>query len=189
MTDYANPEDVFKTYEGLTTKEKRTLHGIACYYRRGTSFSDPIELLHEALVRSAEGRRRWPLRMDFCAHIALAMRSIATGDRALHDNAMASNARFHGLMEWGAVRDEVDYHPSAEELAVQAQEAAAARGLVRRTRAHLEAVDDLRALAALDGMLTEMATCEICLETGLPANEVKAAKRRVLRKLESLARL
>lgn len=124
MTGYANPEDVFKTYEELGDKDKRKLHGVACHYRRGTSFTDPLDLLHEALVRSADGRRRWPLRMDFCAHLALAMRSIATGNRALHDNSRTSGARFDEFMEWGAVQGKIEYHPSAEDVTAQSQDAA-----------------------------------------------------------------
>lgn len=189
MTGYAKPEDVFKTYQALGTKEKRTLHGIACYYRRGTSFDDPLDLLHEALVRSAEGRRRWPLRMDFCAHIALSMRSIATGDRNLHANAQTVSAKFEGLMEWGSERVEIEFHASAEDLACEAQEAAVAKALVDQARDHFERVSDRQAIDALEGMLHDMETREICAKTGLDAHQVKAAKRRVLRRLESLARL
>ncbi len=189
MTGYAKPEDVFKTYEMLAPKEKRTLHGIACYYRRGTSFADPLDLLHEALVRSAEGRRRWPLRMDFCAHMALSMRSIATGDRGLHANAQTQCAKFEGLMEWGSVHVEIEFHASAEDAASDAQEAALAKSFVDKARAHFEEAADRQALDALDGMLLDMPTCEISAKTGLDANQVKAAKRRVLRRLESLARL
>lgn len=189
MTGYAKPEDVFKTYEKLGIKERRTLHGIACYYRRGTTFSDPMELLHEALVRSAEGRRRWPLRMDFCAHIALSMRSIATADRNLHANALTQSAKFEGLMEWGSVHVDIEFHASAQEIAEQAQEAACAKRIVDEARDYLTAAEDQQALDTLDGMLLDMATCEICAKTGLDAHQVKAAKRRVLRKLGSLARL
>ena len=83
---------------------------------------------HHVIRSSALGsRRRWPLRMDFCAHIALSMRSIATADRNLHVNAHTQSAKFEGLMEWRSVYVEIDFQASAEELAEQAQEAASAK--------------------------------------------------------------
>lgn len=188
MTGYAKPEDVFSTYEKLEKKERRTLHGIACYYRRGTSFADPLDLLHEALARSAEGRRRWPLRMDFCAHIMLSMRSIADAERNLHANTRASSAGFEGLMEWGSADIEIDFHPSAEAQASRAQESALAECLVAQARECWEASRDRQALDTLDGMLMDMSTAEICAWRRLDACEVKAAKKRILRKLGSLAR-
>ena len=56
-------------------------------------------------------------------------------------------------------------------------------------RDYLTTAADRQALGTLDGTLLDMATCEICARTGLDVHQVKAAKRRVLRKLGSLARL
>lgn len=187
MASQRAPADVFEAYRALGKRDKRALLGIARHYAKGTGFGEPLELLHEALVRTADGRRVWSARIEFGAHMALCMRSIADGDRKLHGNQFAASESFDELMEWGD--EALSPHPSAESLCSDAQNRESARSLVRRARPHWEASGDREALGVVDAMLDDLDNEQIAKRLGLSHSAVRSAKKRVLRKLKNLAGL
>lgn len=187
MTKRREPGDVFKAYATLGDKERRTLLGIACHYVGGTGYGEPLDLLHEALIRTADGRRKWSVGIDFGAHMALAMRSIADGDRRLHANLLAASAAFDELMEWAA--DSIGSHSSAEAEFLQAQEFAALRKVAARANAEWTASGDWEASAVMEGMFADLDASEIAERLGLTRSAARSAHKRVLRKLSNLARL
>lgn len=187
MTKQRESGDVFEAYAMLGEKERRILLGIACHYVGGTTYGEPLDLLHEALIRTADGRRKWSFGVDFGAHMALAMRSIADGDRKLHANLHAASAAFDELMEWAA--DSIGSHASAEAEFLEAQEFAALRKMAARANAEWTLSGDWEASAVLEGIFADLDDAEIAERLGLTRSAARSAKKRVLRKLSNLARL
>jgi DNA-directed RNA polymerase specialized sigma24 family protein len=187
MTKQRDPGEVFEAYAALNDKERRVLLGIACHYVGGTGYGEPLDLLHEALIRTADGRRKWSVGVDFGAHMALAMRSIADGDRKLHANLLAAGAAFDELMEWAA--DSIGSHASAEAECLQAQERAALRRMAARADAEWTKSGDWEACAVMEGIFADLDDSEIAERLGLTRSAARSAKKRVLRKLGNLARL
>lgn len=187
MTKQRDAGEVFEAYATLSDRERRVLLGIACHYARGTGYGEPLDLLHEALVRTADGRRRWSIGIDFGAHIALAMRSIADGDRKLHANLLAANCAFEELMEWSA--ESMGSHASAEVDCLQAQERAAVRRMAARADVEWRESGDWEASAVMEGIFADLEDSEIAERLGLTRSAARSARKRVLRKLRNLARL
>lgn len=187
MTEQRHPGEVFEAYAHLNERERHVMLGIACHYARGTAYGEPLDLLHEALARTADGRRRWAQSVDFGAHMALTMRSIADSDRKLHGNLRASGVAFEELMEWAA--DSIGSHPSAEDDYSKAQEMSAFKNAVARAKFHWERHDDREASNVLDAILADLDDGEIAERLGVARSAVACAKKRVLRKLGHYARL
>ena len=186
MTQYATTEDVFQAYADLSPKERRMLHAIACHHLGGTRFAGPLDLIHEAVFLSAEGSRRWPMAVDFPIYLANCMRSIADTDRNRAENRRRSSMCFDDLMEWSI--HGADMGPNCEDRLIAAQERRRAQAVLARARASFEQ-KDVQAINVLDGMLSDMATPDMRREFNLTAGDFAAAKKRVLRRIENLARL
>lgn len=187
MTKQRDAGEVFEAYAAVSDKDRRVLLGIACHYARGTGYGEPLDLLHEALIRTADGRRRWSIGIDFGAHMTLAMRSIADGDRKLHANLLAASCAFEELLEWAP--DSVGSHASAEAESVRAQECAAMRKIAARAHSEWTASGDWEASAVMEGIFADLDDSEIAERLGLTRSAARSAKKRVLRKLRNLARL
>lgn len=187
MTKQRDAGEVFEAYAALSDKDRRVLLGIACHYARGTGYGEPLDLLHEALIRTADGRRRWSIGIDFGAHMTLAMRSIADGDRKLHANLLAAGFDFDELLEWAP--ESMGSHPSAEDDCLHAQEFASVRKMAARANAEWTVSGDWEASAVMEGILADLDDSEIAERLGLTRSAARLAKKRVLRKLRNLARL
>lgn len=186
MTQYATTQDVFQAYASLSPKERRMIHAVACHHLGGTRFAGPLDLIHEAVFLSAEGSRRWPLAVDFPIYLANCMRSVADTDRNRAENRRRSSACFDDLMEWST--HGADMAANCESLLIEAQERRRAQEVLASARASFEQTDT-RAINVLDGMLANMATPDMLDEFNLTARDFAAAKKRVLRRIENLARL
>jgi len=186
MTLYATTQDVFQAYADLGSQERRMLHAVACHHIGGTRFASPLDLIHEALLLSAEGRRRWPLSVDFPIYLANCMRSLADCDRSRSENRRRSSACFDDLMEWSARG--ADPSANSEELLIAEQERQWAALVLDQARGSFETRDS-QAIHVLDGMLANMSASDMRRAFNLSAGDFAAAKKRVLRRIANLARL
>jgi hypothetical protein len=59
MNNAATPEEILDAYARLTPEEFAALLTLASEFIEGTEFETPLDLLHEALHQSLEGRYRW----------------------------------------------------------------------------------------------------------------------------------
>lgn len=59
MNNAATPEEILYAYTKLTPEEFAALLTLASEFIEGTEFETPLDLLHEALHQSLEGRYRW----------------------------------------------------------------------------------------------------------------------------------
>ena len=81
---YATAEEIGEAVESLTEAELGRIHRAAQYALFGTEYTDPLELLGEAVQRTLEGvgvkeGRHWPKDVHFVAYIIRTMQSIADG--------------------------------------------------------------------------------------------------------------
>ncbi|MES2149886.1 MAG: hypothetical protein V4508_08830 [Pseudomonadota bacterium] len=185
-TEYGTTEDILHTYSQLSAREKRILNAVACRYVEGTRFTEPLDLIHEALFLAIEGRRRWPRHVNFGIFMVMTMRSIADSDRKRHENKFTLNMPLDELLEWAFVG--IEAHPSAEDDVSAAQEQAFAHGALMAARQAF-ARDDEVARKVLDGMMLDMSANDMRAAFGLSAPVFDAARKRVLRKLRNSARL
>lgn len=86
--EFASTEEICNAIESLREPEDYArLRKAATYCLYGTEFTDPKELLGEAVLRTlsaADGGkgRRWPKGVDFMSFLIMSMQSIADGSRA-----------------------------------------------------------------------------------------------------------
>lgn len=185
MTEHATPQEITDAFACLTERDKRVLHAVARSQLGGTRFSEPLDLIYEALFLAVEGRRNWPRAIEFTVFMLMTVRSVAYADRTVSENAKTVSASSDDVAEWadGAAR-----HPSAEECAERNQNVQRGWEDVRYARNALERRDP-QAARVLDKIIAEEPAAEIRRELGLCVAELDAAKKRVLRALRNSARL
>lgn len=81
---YATAEEICEAVERLTVTELGRIRRAAQYALFGTEYTDPLELLGEAVQRTLEGvgekeGRHWPKDVHFVAYVIMTMQSIAEG--------------------------------------------------------------------------------------------------------------
>lgn len=187
MTQHATTPQILNAFMLLSHEEKRALHAAARKHIQGTKFSEPLDLMHEALYLALDGRRRWPIGLNFATFLAMTMRSVAYAERTRSENAKTAAFPVEELLEWTA-EGSWFAHPSAEACAQRAQEcdelwiriASASAALSRRDRI---------AARLLEGMVADEPASELRAELNLCAAEFDAIKKRVLRALRNPARL
>ncbi len=78
VNEHFTTEEAIAAFRGLTKEERRNVVAIARACLAGNGFATPDELLSEAYVRIAEGRRRWGKTKTFTQFLAGVLRSLAT---------------------------------------------------------------------------------------------------------------
>jgi hypothetical protein len=187
MTGYATPQEIIDAFASLTPTEKRTLHAIAAKHLGGSRFSDPLDLLHEALFLAVEGRRNWPRGLDFAVFLGMTARSVAFADRSASSNTRVDARPVEDLLDWS--RDgAAAAHPSAEACAERAQNW---RRVVERLEFARDRVRRRDPVAAkvLEGIVAERSVVELRRELSLQVAEYDAARKRALRALRTIERL
>lgn len=185
MTAYATTEDILRAYQTLSDSELLAVRAAARRYLDGTRFSEPLDLVHEALTLALDGRRNWPTHVDFAVFMAMTMRSVADADRKRHGTALTSRVSVEDMLE--LVPERAGFHPSVEDELLASERLAIARMVADIARAALAA--DEEALAVLEGMSSGLAPCEIREAHGLSAKAFDAAKHRAMRKVRAAGRL
>jgi DNA-directed RNA polymerase specialized sigma24 family protein len=186
MTQHASYQDIIDAFADLDDDEKRAIHNSACKHLGGTRFSMPLDLVHEALYLALQGRRRWPVGLDFSVFLQMTIRSVAYADRTVSSNAKTVKTPVEDILEWSEVG--APHHPSAEECAQKAQCNQIAWRKVASARERLASCDPIAA-RALDGLVAEAPACELRRDLGLCAAELDAVRKRVLRALRNTGRL
>ena len=172
----ATTEQILEAFEALSDEEMIALRKVARRHLGGTPYSEPLDLIYEALSRALHGRRNWPLGLDFGLFMAMTMKSIANGERQRVENNPAA------MRDWEVVEDELArLAPSPEELGMQTQKVDLARELARRAKSELKG--DTHATRVLDGMMAGMTPSEMREGFGMAAQAFDSARHRVMRQL------
>lgn len=185
MTSHGSTDDILRAYSALSDSELLALRHAARRYLDGTRFSEPLDLVHEALSLSLDGRRNWPTHIDFCLFMAMTMRSIADADRKRHENAMTMKASAEDLIEMAPHR--AGSHPSVEDELIVAEEAFAASSAVDMAMAGLEGDDDAKNV--IHGMMAGLSPRDIRASFHMSSKSFDSAKHRAMRKIKNAGRL
>lgn len=78
VKEYYTSEEAIAAFRSLSGEDQRKLVGVARACLGGAGFTTPAELLNEAYIRIAEGRRKWARDKTFVQFLAGTLRSLAT---------------------------------------------------------------------------------------------------------------
>jgi len=165
-------DPVFHALANLSPKDKVALNAYATFkmlsIRGMVTSADPHDLLHEAITRTLDHRRKWdPERIDFVTHLKGCMRSIASD----------LLARAHREVE--AVREsERNQRKDEDDNNSPTQ-------ILERTRFRLQ--DDEVALQVFDQLLQGNRRAQICQALNMRVDVYDAARKRISRCLFALA--
>jgi DNA-directed RNA polymerase specialized sigma24 family protein len=176
---------IIGAFNSLSETEVKSLGRAASRLISGTTFSEPDDLFHEALVRTLDGRRNYPSQVSFGLYMNLTMRSIADGDRDLRGNVDP------GPDFREQETDDSDDAAIHEPVAPSAEDEFVAMETLERIA---KAVGDIRdslgdddvACAVLDGIIFEELPQETRKARGLGVKAYDAARKRLERRLHPL---
>jgi len=193
---YATAEEIGEAIESLTEAELGRIHRAAQYALFGTEYTDPDELLGEAVQRTLDGvgvpgGRHWPKDVHFVAYIIRTMQSIADGSsNSVVQTSTASleamaggegNAELALAQEGFSSPDVVEQALEVEEAAERQSRAAADAALIE---AHFANDDQIQFL--IMGDKDDMKAADIRAISGMSQTEYDSARRRFRRGLNTL---
>lgn len=181
---YATALEITAAYENLTQKEKKKLVRNAMGKIRGTSFAEPLDLIHETLARTYAGSRKWPLNVPFCLFMCLAMKSVTEADRSSNENTLVRLSFRESAFDRSATTP--SKQPSIEDYLITLEKLASAAVAVDLARQKL--ANDQNALNALEGLLWGLSPRETCAKFALSEEDFDAARHRVSRRLREAGR-
>lgn len=192
----ATAEEVCEAIESLSEAELGRIHRAAQYALFGTEYTDPLELLGEAVQRTLEGvgvkgGRHWPRGVHFVAYIIRTMQSIADGSsvsvvqtRTAHLEAMAGDegSAELALAQAGfSFADVVQQALDIEETTERLSRAAADAALIE---AHFANDEEIQYL--IMGDKDDLKPAEIRAASGMNQTQYDTARRRFRRGLNTL---
>ena len=178
MRTHASNEQIIEAFANLTPHEFSILRFRALQVLGNSGFSEPLDLIHEALHRSLMGRRHWPPNVDFVLYLIETMRSIAWGRR--NTLGMIGSVPWHGGSD-SMIALEARPSPSAEDEAIERESLAIAERLAREVRERFDG--DRIAEIVFECIMEDLTPVEICDIHGLDFKVFDAARQRVLRRL------
>lgn len=193
---YATAEEIGEAVDGLTTAELGRIYRAAQYVLFGSEYTDPLELLGEAVLRTLEGvgvkeGRHWPKRVSFVAYIIMTIQSIADGSsasiiqtRTAHLETMAGRDGDADL----ALAQEGFSSPDVVEQALEVEETTERQARANADSALIEAhfADDEEIQFLIMGYKDEMKPDEIRAVSGMDQTAYDTAQRRFRRGLNTL---
>lgn len=185
MTTYATTTDILNAYAALSDDQLAGLRKTASLYINETSFSEPLDLIHEVLHLMLEGRRNWPLHVDFCMCVVMVSHSVADAYRQRKENAPGARMDIHDLLDRDA--SALGRSPSVEDELIAMEDGAVALRAASAIRNSMSGDQDGQRV--LNGMLAGMSPKETCESFGISPKAFDAARHRVMRRLKSEARL
>lgn len=199
---YARPEEVAAAVANLRPEELRRLRKRATLQIFGTEYTDPMELLGEAVRRAMiatdpnkredERGRPWPIdRVELPAFLSKSIDGIADDSRqSLQQTAtarleeLAGEERDTGAVLYGAGH----YHTDVVAQAIEIEEAQtrqdAAKAAVNTIERHFDG--DQAVLAIIEGEKEGMSAREVQALFDLDETTYDSARRRLRRKVDKL---
>jgi len=180
MSNHANTAQILDAFQLLTDSELLVLRRYAYSVMDRTPFSEPLDLIHEALARALDGRRNWPLHVNFGLFMAMSMRSIADGERGRIENQRGKRISIDDLLAFAP--DEAPIVQSIEDELIAMEQFHLASKAAEKARTEL--VEDDDALRVLNGMLGGLSPQEMCSTFSMSIKAFDAARHRVMRRLK-----
>lgn len=184
MSDYATTPELFEAFSALSDSDLLALRKAASMRLFGTQYSEPADLIHEALTRCLDGRRNWPKAVPFTVFLANAMKSIADADRNLHSSRFVISS---ALLETPSRPDPLGElgpkAPSAEDDCIALEDTRLAREQTEELKRFF--ADDPAALAVLSGWLEGLSSKEAIEAQCITPKDYDAGRKRLSRHIAS----
>lgn len=184
MSTYATVQELFAAFSSLSNSDLIALRKAASYRLSGTQYSEPADLIHEALARCVDGRRHWPKEVPFTVFLANVMKSIVSADRNLFSTryvTLASTLETPVCMD--PLGDLSPAAPSAEDDYIAMEDHRLAQAQIENLKMAFS--NDPTALAVLSSWLQGLSGKEIISTYSLSEKDYDAARKRVARKVAS----
>lgn len=186
MPSHATIDELFAAFAALSDADLLALRKAASMRLPGTQFSEPMDLIHEALTRCLDGRRHWPKSVPFPVFLANAMKSIASADRNAHSVKMVIQA---SSLESDAWEDPLGSlgltAPSAEEDCIALENDRLAEANARNLLLAFES--DKAAGSVIAGWLDGLSAKEVMAKSSISPKEYDAARKRVERRIAAMS--
>lgn len=173
-------QELFEAYKRIAPHDRLLLEVYANRWIGGTHFTEPMDLVHEAIFKIAEGRRKWPPGTDLAIYIAGTIRSIASNTRKRSE---WSNISLDDLGEEDCSGARVPYEPtmSTEDVALLNERNAVSIKAVNFAKDTLGKDEEGRKV--LEGMAAGLDPKDMCEAFDMVPAAVKAARQRVIKRL------
>ena len=183
MTAHATTDQILDAFARLTDAELLALREAARQRCGGTRFSEPLDLIHEALYLTLEGRRNWPLGVEFTLYLSMTMRSVADAERRRQETRLTVRVSFEEVAEVAPHR--MACSRSAEDDASAAEQERRSEDILSSAKASL--ANDAQAQAVFIGLLEGRAPGQLREELDMTVKEFDAARHRAMRKAKGAA--
>lgn len=185
MTAYATNQQILDAFTRLTDTELLALRESARQRCGGTRFSEALDLIHEALYLTLEGRRNWPLHVEFTLYLAMTMRSVSDAERKRHATRLTLRVSFEEMEETAPHR--IGSARSAEEEASAAEQSRISRAVLAQASRSLS--HDAQAQAVFAGLLEGRSPADLRAELDMTVKQFDAARHRAMRQAKNAAAL
>ncbi|MES2242119.1 MAG: hypothetical protein V4639_04525 [Pseudomonadota bacterium] len=179
----ATTAQILAAFQNQTPAEALALSRFAAWCMRGTTFSEPLDLVHEALGRALDGRRNWSLSDSFAKFMITSMKSIVNGVRRREENNPATHFSLEAMLDEDP--DEFLGPGALDEEHIAKERFNACRSIAQM--AHDDLRGDSAAQQVLEGMLLGMTASEMRSMLELDEKTFDAARKRATRKLGRMA--
>ncbi|WP_244827114.1 hypothetical protein [Caballeronia sp. TF1N1] len=175
---HANAKEIEEAIKKLSKEKIEELRLYGFRFLAGSGFDDPLDLLHEAITRTADGQRKWPRDVEFHSYLAQSMRSIASSERVGYHYRQRADQE----VDWvGEPVGDPAFQSSTERLLSLRQDVAKAAVAMAAVRSAIE--NDAVANAVLDEALAGSTPEEARKNHGISEKDFDAARHRVGRRI------
>ncbi|UFW80148.1 transposase [Rhizobium sp. SU303] len=174
-------DEAIEAFRALSREEQRNLVGVARIGLAGTGFATPQELISEAYVRIADGRRKWRKDRTFHQFLAGVLRSLASdGDFLPEERKLVRRNEGSSI----ATSEHLDTVALEEDEDEQARKAMGEEAL-SKIEARFAGDEEMELL--LLGLREELIGEKLQELIGVDAKRLEALRTRLTRELKKLA--
>ncbi|MCZ4288471.1 transposase [Hoeflea alexandrii] len=179
--EYHGAEDAIAAFDALSGKDRDNLARIARFIAGTSGFPSPDDLINEAYVRIAEGKRPWPRAHGFVPFVAGVMKSLRS------DSAFVTDERKVVRLDQGfAIVTSEDLEMVA---ANDDDDGLACKAIIEDALSKLEEhfADDDEMQLLLMGIQEGLIGKDLQEAVGVDAKRLEALRTRLKRKIDNLA--
>ena len=182
---FGSKTDTLKAFDAISKKQMAIINFIAAQQIYGTSYSEPLDLIHEALYRSLTEKRKWPTKVPFAAYILQVIKSIANnerkGSKRISSISLDADEHFDLIdlnfdSEYPLPNDPAQILQEKQELI---QRLSGMENLITSF------ADDLTAATIIKAWLAHMKTKSILAQNNISKKDFEAARRRISRHIKN----
>ncbi|MBX4997457.1 transposase [Rhizobium lentis] len=179
--EYYSADDAVAAFDALSNEERNKLARVARFIAGSSGFPSPDDLINEAYVRIADGRRRWPRGHGFTSFVAGVMKSLRS------DGAFVTDERKVVRLDQGfaIVTSEDLQMVAANDDDGDLARKAIIEDAISKLEEHF--ADDDEMMLLLMGIQEGMIGKDLQEAVGVDAKRLEALRTRLKRRIDNLA--